>query len=193
MSGGSGGCGWTRTTRESTSLVHGQRAHFSMQRGLVGHPRTESRHRPQSQSREQQSESEREPSALVVRSVPCCLQFLHRTRPKSESILYYSKFQSRAPPSRRLPLAANSRKNRKSKTPKAKRRRSSDVRRCRFLSRVGLGGPRTYLRIADQAPACFRRCAEPTRTAHRAPWAVPPGFRPQTFQSRLEVFLLSVR
>lgn len=85
MSGGSGGCGWTRTTRESTSLVHGQRAHFSMQRGLVGHPRTESRHRPQSQSREQQSESERAPSALVVRSVPCCLQFLHRTRPKSET------------------------------------------------------------------------------------------------------------
>lgn len=69
MSGGSGGCGWTRTTRESTSLVHGQRAHFSMQRGLVGHPRTESRHRPQSQSREQQSESERAPSAFVVRSV----------------------------------------------------------------------------------------------------------------------------
>lgn len=142
MSGGSGGCGWTRTTRESTSLVHGQRAHFSMQRGLVGHPRTESRHRPQSQSREQQSESERAPSALVVRSVPCCLQFLHRTRPKSESILY-SKFQSRAPPSRRLPLAANSRKNRKSKTPKAKRRRSSDVRRCRsrcrFLSDVASG------------------------------------------------------
>jgi hypothetical protein len=42
VSGGSGGCGWTRTTRESTSLVHGQRAHFSMQMGLVGHPRTES-------------------------------------------------------------------------------------------------------------------------------------------------------
>jgi len=69
------------------------RAHFSMQRGLVGHPRTESRHRPQSQSREQQSESERAPSALVVRSVPCCLQFLHRTRPKSESILSIQNFK----------------------------------------------------------------------------------------------------
>lgn len=96
MSGGSGGCGWTRTTRESTSLVHGQRAHFSMQRGLVGHPRTESRHRPQSQSREQQSESERAPSALVVRSVPCCLQFLHRTRPKSERYSLFKISKSRA-------------------------------------------------------------------------------------------------
>jgi len=154
VSGGSGGCGWTRTTRESTSLVHGQRAHFSMQRGLVGHPRTESRHRPQSQSREQQSESERAPSALVVRSVPCwCLQLAvspPNTSERRESILYFiQNFISRAPPSRRLPLAANLRENRKSKTPKAKRWRSSDVRRCRFVASpsgdLGRSGPGTSM------------------------------------------------
>lgn len=146
MSGGSGGCGWTRTTRESTSLVHGQRAHFSMQRGLVGHPRTESRHRPQSQSREQQSESERAPSALVVRSVPCwCLQFLHRTRPNvGEYSLFYSisKFHKS-----RATLAAPSACGEFKGEPKIQNPKSKTLavvgRPALSVCRVAVGGPRT--------------------------------------------------